>query len=94
MEQKDHSSKDLSNLNVQGKVYFLVHTTGISGASAETCKEEAKFIKYFVLVALLQLKLAKIAIIKEKYFMNMTFLILILIKYKKDKTWFCFVNKG
>ena len=96
MEQKDHSSKDLSHLNVQGKVfvYFLVHATGISGASEETCKDKAKFINYFVLVALLQLKLPKIAIIQEKYFMNMTFLILILIKYKKDKTWFCFVNKG
>lgn len=61
MEQKDHSSKDLSHLNVQGKVfvYFLVHATGISGASEETCKDEAKFINYFVLVALLPVKVTK-----------------------------------
>lgn len=57
-------------------------TTGISGLSAKTYKEEGKFIKSS-LTLLQQLKLPNAAV-QENYIINMIYLILILIMYEKD----------
>ena len=65
-------------------LFLFALTTGISGVSAKTCKEEGKSIKPFALVVLLQLKLLNAAV-QGKYFMNVIYLILILMMYKKFK---------
>ena len=65
-------------------LFLFVLTTGISGVSVKTCKEEGKSIKSFALAVLLQLKLPNAAV-QGKYFMNVIYLILILMMYKKFK---------
>ena len=81
------SSKNFSHLNVHGKVFVSVSLCPyyrISGVSVKTCKEEGKSIKSFALAVLLQLKLPNAAV-QGKYFMNVIYLILILMMYKKFK---------
>ena len=63
-------------------LFLFALTTGISGVSAKTCKEEGKSIKSFALVVLLKLPNAAV---QGKYFMNVIYLILILMMYKKFK---------
>ena len=63
-------------------LFLSVLTTGIFGVSAKTCKEEGKVIKAFASAVLSQLKLPNTAV-KEKYFMNVIYLILILMIYEK-----------
>ena len=65
-------------------LFLFALTTGISGVSAKTCKEEGKSIKSFALAVLLQLKLPNAAV-QGKYFMNVIYVILILMMYKKIK---------
>ena len=65
-------------------LFLFALTTSISGVSAKTCKEEGKSIKSFALAVLLQLKLPNAAV-QGKYFMNVIYLILILVMYKKFK---------
>ena len=42
-------------------LHLFAHTTGISGVSTKTCKEEGKFAKSFEKAVLLQSKLPNIA---------------------------------
>ena len=65
-------------------LFLFALTTGISGVSAKTCKEEGKSIKSFALAVLLQLNLPNVAV-QGKYFMNVIYLVLILMMYKKFK---------
>ena len=70
------SNKDFSHLNV-----LFALTTGISGVSAKTYKEEGKSIKSFALWRYYCTNAA----VQGKYFMNVIYLILILMMYKKFK---------
>ena len=65
-------------------LFLSALTTAISGVSAKTCNEEGKSIKPFALAVLLQLKLPNAAV-PGKYFMNVIYLIFILMMYKKIK---------
>ena len=65
-------------------LFLFALNTGISGVREKTCIEEGKSVKSFVLAVLLQLKLPNTAV-QGKYFMNMIYLILILMMYKKFK---------
>ena len=62
-------------------LFLFALTTGISGASAKTCKEEGNFMRSFGFAVLYQSKLPNAAV-QGKYFMNVTYLILILIMYE------------
>ena len=64
-------------------LFLFVLPIGISGVNAKTCKGEGKFIKSFASAVLIQLKLPNTAV-QEKYFMNVIYLILILMMYEKD----------